>query len=62
LQALAEFRRVDHAHVSANANQVGYGRFPRPLVDDLEHWLRATLETLSRKSDTAAAILYALKL
>jgi hypothetical protein len=32
------------------------------LVDDLERWLRATLETLSRKSDTAAAILYALKL
>jgi hypothetical protein len=36
--------------------------FPRPLVDDLEHWLRATLDTLSRKSDTAAAILYAHKL
>ncbi|MDD5708253.1 MAG: transposase [Kiritimatiellae bacterium] len=28
----------------------------RPLLDDLEHWLRATLDTLSRKSDTAAAI------
>lgn len=34
----------------------------RPLVDDLERWLRVTLDTLSRKSDTAAAILYALKL
>jgi hypothetical protein len=34
----------------------------RPLIDDLERWLRATLDTLSRKSDTAAAILYALKL
>lgn len=34
----------------------------RPLLDDLERWLRTTLETLSRKSDTAAAILYALKL
>jgi transposase len=34
----------------------------RPLADDLEHWLRNTLDTLSRKSDTAAAILYALKL
>ncbi len=34
----------------------------RPLIDDLEHWLRTTLDTLSRKSDTAAAILYALKL
>ncbi len=34
----------------------------RPLVDDLEQWLRTTLDTLSRKSDTAAAILYALKL
>ena len=33
-----------------------------PLLDDLERWLRATLDTLSRKSDTAAAILYALKL
>jgi hypothetical protein len=34
----------------------------RPLLDDLESWLRATLATLSRKSDTAAAILYSLKL
>jgi hypothetical protein len=34
----------------------------RPLVNDLEHWLRTTLDTLSSKSDTAAAILYALKL
>jgi hypothetical protein len=34
----------------------------RPLLDELERWLRATLETLSRKSDTAAAIMYALKL
>jgi transposase len=34
----------------------------RPLLDDLEQWLRATLDTLSRKSDTAAAIQYALKL
>ena len=33
-----------------------------PLLDDLERWLHATLATLSRKSDTAAAILYALKL
>ena len=33
----------------------------RPLIDDLERWLRATFDTLSRKSDTAA-ILYALKL
>jgi len=32
------------------------------LLDDLERWLRSTLDTLSRKSDTAAAILYALKL
>ncbi|MGO4382540.1 IS66 family transposase [Pseudoduganella sp. RAF53_2] len=34
----------------------------RPLLDDFERWLRKALETLSRKSDTAAAILYALKL
>jgi hypothetical protein len=33
----------------------------RPLLDDFSRWLRATLEKLSRKSDTAAAILYALK-
>jgi hypothetical protein len=32
------------------------------LLDELERWLRTTLDTLSRKSDTAAAILYALKL
>jgi hypothetical protein len=31
-------------------------------IDDLERWLRSMLDTLSRKSDTAAAILYALKL
>lgn len=34
----------------------------RPLLDDLERWLRTSLEKLSRKSDTAAAILYALNL
>lgn len=33
-----------------------------PLLDDLERWLQTTFATLSRKSDTAAAILYALKL
>jgi transposase len=34
----------------------------KPLLNDLERWLHATLGTLSRKSDTAAAILYSLKL
>ena len=34
----------------------------RPLLDDFGSWLRATLDKLSRKSDTAAAILYALNL
>jgi transposase len=34
----------------------------KPLLDDLERWLQATLATLSHKSATAAAILYALKL
>lgn len=34
----------------------------RLLLDDLEQWLRAALEKLSRKSDTSAAILYALNL
>lgn len=34
-------------------------RHPRPLLNDLERWLHATL---SRKSDTAAAIIYSLKL
>jgi transposase len=34
----------------------------KPLIDDLERWLRAMLEKLSRKSDTSAAILYALNL
>lgn len=34
----------------------------RPLLDNLERWLQATLATLSRKSDTATAILYSLKL
>lgn len=33
----------------------------KPLLEDLERWLYATLAKLSRKSDTAA-ILYALKL
>jgi transposase len=32
----------------------------RPLLDTFETWLRTTMETLSRKSDTTAAILYAL--
>lgn len=34
----------------------------RPLLNDLARWLRAKLETLSRKSDTAGAVVYALKL
>lgn len=34
----------------------------KPLADDMERWLHAMLATLSRKTDTAAAILYALKL
>jgi len=32
----------------------------RPLLDAFETWLRTTVQTLSRKSDTTAAILYAL--
>lgn len=32
----------------------------RPQLDALQAWLRTTMETLSRKSDTTAAILYAL--
>jgi hypothetical protein len=32
----------------------------QPLLDQLHAWLAATLETLSRKSDTSRAILYAL--
>lgn len=34
----------------------------KPLIDDLERWLRGMLENLSRKSDTSAAIMYALNL
>ena len=34
----------------------------RPLIDGLENWLHASLEKLSRKSDTSAAILCALNL
>ena len=32
------------------------------MIDDLEQWLRASLEKLSRKSDTSAAILYVMNL
>ena len=34
----------------------------KPLIDDMERWFRGRLEKLSRKSDTSAAILYALNL
>ncbi len=34
----------------------------RPLLDDLERWLRAALDKLPRKFDTAATILHALNL
>lgn len=34
----------------------------RSLIDDLETWLHASLEKLSRKSDASAAIMYALNL
>jgi len=37
-------------------------RIKKLLIDDLERWLRATLDKLSRKSDTSAAILYSLNL
>jgi transposase len=37
-------------------------RHARPLLDSLHAWLRQTLATLSRKSDTARAILYTLAL
>jgi transposase len=32
----------------------------RPLIDDLHHWFNKTLAGLSRKSDTAVVIRYAL--
>jgi len=32
----------------------------RPLLDDLEQWLRTSPEKLSSKPDTSAAILYSL--
>lgn len=32
------------------------------MLDDLGQWLRASLEKLSRKSDTSGAIMYALNL
>jgi len=32
------------------------------MLDDLERWLHATFAILSRKSDTAEAILYVLEL
>jgi hypothetical protein len=34
----------------------------KQLLDDPERWLHAVLDKLSRKSDTAAAIMYALNL
>jgi hypothetical protein len=34
----------------------------KPLLDDLERWLRTSVEKLSRKSDAAGAIQYALNL
>src|SRR6202035_5401730 len=34
----------------------------RPLLESLRHWFETTLLKLSRKSDTTAAILYALGL
>ena len=34
----------------------------KPLIEDMERWLRGMLEKLSRKSDSSAAIMYALNL
>jgi hypothetical protein len=34
----------------------------RPLLESMHHWLKTSLATLSRKSNTAAAIHYALSL
>jgi transposase len=45
-----------------NERQLVRQQRSRPLLDDFGSWLRATLEKLSRKSDTAAAIQYALNL
>ena len=64
LPRIAEFYVIE-AEIRGNPpderRQVRQAR-SRPLLDGLERWLRITLDTLSRKSDTAAAILYALKL
>jgi hypothetical protein len=34
----------------------------KPLLDDLERWLRAALDRPSRKSDASAVVMYALNL
>jgi hypothetical protein len=52
---------ADHAPSEHERRQVRQAR-SRLLVDNFELLLRATLDTLSRKSDTAVPILYALKL
>ena len=48
--------RSKPADLRCQIRQAGAG----PLIEELHHWLNTTLTKLSRKSDTAAAIRYAL--
>src|SRR6202162_5269390 len=59
IAALYAIEKEIRGHAAGQRRQVRNAR-ARPLLDSLKQWLEETLEKLSRKSDTALAVRYAL--
>ncbi|CAB3807409.1 hypothetical protein LMG27177_06329 [Paraburkholderia fynbosensis] len=62
LERIGELYRIEEAirGKPPDERRVHRHKHARPLLDQFHAWLTTTLETLSRKSDTSRAILYAL--
>jgi transposase len=59
IAALYNIEKEIRGHAAGERREVRNAR-ARPLLDSLKQWLAETLEKLSRKSDTAMAVRYAL--
>ena len=59
IAALYAIEKEIRGHAADKRRQVRHAQ-ARPLLDSLKQWLEKTLEKLSRKSDTALAVRYAL--
>jgi transposase len=59
IAALYAIEKEIRGHAAGERREVRHAQ-ARPLLDSLKQWLEETLEKLSRKSDTALAVRYAL--